>query len=130
MRLPSARPSRGALPQAATGAARAVQLLLPLAPPCEWHAQDEPRARGVAPCPRDAQVQVTDPVRGRGARCCATHALTLVAIWRQAVPNRRRNAARVTLAWLPDAPRFGALPRPIGRTGGRPSRARRRASAA
>jgi hypothetical protein len=116
------RPSRGALTQTETGAGRTVQLRLPLAPPCEWHVQDGPRARNVAPCARDAQVLATDPVRDRAARCCTTHALTFVAIWRQSVPNRRRNAARVTLAWLPYAPRFVALPRVIG---ARPPRHRR-----
>ena len=93
----------------------AAQLRLPLTPPCAWHTQDEARARGIPPCPRDAQVRVTDPVRDRLACCCTTHALTLVAIWRQSVPNRRRNAARVTLAWLPDVPRRVTLPRVIGR---------------
>jgi hypothetical protein len=93
----------------------AVQLRLPLTPPCEWHAQDEAKANGAAPCARDAQVQVTDPVRGRRACCCTTHALTLVALWRQSVPNRRRNAGRVALAWLPDVPRRVALPPVIGR---------------
>ena len=60
-------------------------------------------------------MRVTDPVRDRHACCCATHALTLVAIWRQSVPNRRRNARHVTLAWLLDVPRRVTLPRVIGR---------------
>jgi hypothetical protein len=63
---------------------------------------------------RDAQVRVTDPVRGREAVCCAPHALTLAASWRESVPNRRRNAARITLAWLPDLPHRVALPRVVG----------------
>ena len=97
-----------------TGAVRAVQLRLPLAPRCEWHAQLEVRPREVPPCPRDAQVRVYDTVRDRRALCCTTHALTLVAMWRQTVPNRRRNAVRVTLAWLPAVSHRVVLPCVIG----------------
>jgi hypothetical protein len=57
---------------------------------------------------------VNDPVRDRHALCCASHALTLVTMWRETVPNRRRNAARITLAWLPDVSHRVALPRVIG----------------
>jgi hypothetical protein len=98
----------------APGVVRAVQLRLPLTPPCEWHTQPEAKARGLPPCARDAQVRVSDPVRDRYTLCCASHALTLVAMWRETVPNRRRNAARITLAWLPDVSHRVALPRVIG----------------
>ncbi len=85
--------------------ADAAQLRLALAPACEWHRQPGAEAPGARPCPRDAQLRVTDPVRGRAAVCCAPHGLRLVALWRRTVPNRRRNSARVAVAWLPDAPR-------------------------
>lgn len=92
--------------RADTPPALAVQLRLPLAPACEWHTATEPTPAGAAaPCPRDARLCVADAVRGRRAVCCLAHAMALVTAWRASVPNRRRNAARVTLAWLPDAPR-------------------------
>ena len=105
-------------PARAAGAMGAAQLRLPLAPACEWHAKRPAaeRTHGDAqPCARDAQVCVTDPVRGQRAVCCAPHALALVALWRASVPNRRRNCTRVALAWLPDASRRVALPRVPGR---------------
>ena len=94
--------------------ADAAQLRLPLAPPCAWHAQEEARAQGAAPCARDAQVRVSDPVRERTADCCTAHALTLVALWRRTVRNRRRNASRITLAWLPQVPRWVTPPPVVG----------------
>lgn len=112
LRVRPATPAVGAGPHA-------VQLRLPLAPPCEWHTQPDAAAPGASVCARDAQVRVSDPVRGRRAHCCARHALALVGAWRATVPNRRRNAARITLAWLPDAPHRLALPRVIGRHTGR-----------
>lgn len=88
--------------------ALATQLRLQLAPACDWHRHAG--APGAPPCERDGQLRVTDCVRGRQAVCCAPHGLTLVALWRATVPNRRRNAGRITLAWLPDARRRVLLP--------------------
>lgn len=95
--------------------AGAVQLRLALAAACEWHVQPGAEARGLAPCPRDAQACVVDPVRGRRAVCCTAHALALAAEWRQTVPNRRQNVTRIRTAWLPGAPRWLSPPRVIGR---------------
>lgn len=81
-----------------------AQLRLALAPACEWHRHADANgrgARGTRPCMRDAVARVTDPVRGRAAVCCLSHALRLVAEWRATVPNRRRNCGRVAVAWLP-----------------------------
>jgi hypothetical protein len=97
----------------ANAPAHPEQLRLPLAPACTWHehagaaASAVPRraARPAVPCPRDARISVTDPVRGRRAVCCLPHALALVMDWRASIPNRRRDASRVALGWLPDAPR-------------------------
>ena len=102
--------------------ALAVQLRLHLAPACEWHRHAG--APGAHPCERDGQMRVADPARGREAVCCAPHGLALVGLWRATVPNRRRNAGRVTLAWLPDArrrilpPAGNGAPHELGVTAG------------